>query len=88
MKLIIFKLYINTTMGAIFCHVNRIAQFIHLSPSITSGNQKWKGAAPIFIRRAELRIINANCVISMLLLKLLFIIIKMIENKRIVEAIA
>lgn len=51
-----FILYIKIIIGAIFCHVSKIRQFIHDRPSITSGNQKWKGAAPIFVKRAELKI--------------------------------
>lgn len=35
--------------GAIFCHVMRIKLLIHDIPSITFGNQKWKGAIPAFI---------------------------------------
>lgn len=38
-------------IGVIFCQVDKIKQFIHLSPLITFGNQKWNGAAPIFIKR-------------------------------------
>lgn len=41
-------------IGAIFCQVIMIKVFIHLKPSITSGNQKWSGAAPIFIIRGML----------------------------------
>lgn len=48
-----FKLYINKIIGAIFCQVNMIRQFIQFKPSIISGNQKWKGAAPIFRNKAE-----------------------------------
>jgi len=48
-----FMLYINRTMGVIFCHVRISKQFIQLSPSITSGNQKWNGVIPIFVSRAE-----------------------------------
>lgn len=51
-----FILYMIRTIGAIFCHVLIKKQFIHDSPSITSGNQKWNGAAPIFVRRAEFKI--------------------------------
>jgi hypothetical protein len=40
--------------GAIFCHVNKINELIHESPSITLGNQKWKGAAPNFKSIVEL----------------------------------
>jgi hypothetical protein len=45
-------------MGAIFCQVIKIKLFIQLIPSITPGNQKWKGAAPLFRRRVELIIKN------------------------------
>jgi len=44
-------------MGAIFCQINIIMQFIHLKPSIISGNQKWNGAVPILVKRAEFIII-------------------------------
>lgn len=44
-------------IGAIFCHVNKIEQLNQFNPSITSGNQKWKGAAPNFINNAEFNII-------------------------------
>lgn len=37
--------------GAIFCQVKRIKTPNHSSPSQTIGNQKCKGAAPIFINR-------------------------------------
>lgn len=46
-------LYIRRAIGAIFCQVNRIAEFDQFKPSITSGNQKWKGAVPIFVKREE-----------------------------------
>lgn len=52
-KLFKEKLYINKIIGAIFCQVNMSKLFVHLSPSITSGNQKWNGAAPIFVKSAE-----------------------------------
>lgn len=52
-----FLLYITKIIGAIFCHVNRIKLLNQFNPSITSGNQKWKGAAPIFVNNAELMII-------------------------------
>jgi len=51
-----FKLNINKIIGAIFCHVNIKVQLIQFKPSITSGNQKWKGAAPILIKRLEFNI--------------------------------
>lgn len=51
-------LFINTIMGAIFCHVIIINVFIHDKPSMISGNQKCKGAAPIFISREEFIIID------------------------------
>jgi hypothetical protein len=40
-------------MGAIFCHVIKIKLFIQFNPSEIEGNQKWKGAAPIFINIIE-----------------------------------
>lgn len=43
-------------MGAIFCQVSIIDAVIQFNPSITSGNQKWNGAAPIFVSNAVLMI--------------------------------
>lgn len=51
------------SIGAIFCQVSRIREFVHLNPSITSGNQKWKGAAPIFVSKAEFNIIVKNSLV-------------------------
>ena len=65
-----------------------IIQLIHLNPSITSGNQKWNGAAPIFVRRAELRMIVGSWLYSKLLIVLVLVIIKITANKRTVEAMA
>lgn len=45
-------------MGAIFCQVNIISELFQFSPPIISGNQKWKGAAPIFNSKADLNIID------------------------------
>lgn len=72
-------------IGAIFCQVKRINLLFQFNPSITWGNQKWKGAAPIFIKRDEL--INIKFTISELVINLK-LFIKVIENKRIIEAIA
>lgn len=55
-NMFILKLYITKIIGAIFCHVRSINRFVHLKPSATSKYQKWKGAAPIFIKIAELKI--------------------------------
>lgn len=41
-------------MGVIFCHVIKIRLLNQDNPSIIFGNQKWKGAAPIFINMEEL----------------------------------
>lgn len=41
-------------MGVIFCQVIKIKQLNQDKPSITLGNQKWKGADPIFINKEEL----------------------------------
>lgn len=53
MKLFIIELNINNTIGIIFCQVIIINAFIHVNPSMISGNQKWKGAIPILINKAE-----------------------------------
>jgi hypothetical protein len=37
--------------GVAFWIVIISAQFSHLSPSITTGNHQWSGAAPLFNRR-------------------------------------
>lgn len=50
-------LIIMTIIGAIFCHVSIMKLFIHVNPSMISGNQKWNGALPIFIIKAESNII-------------------------------
>lgn len=40
--------YLTIIKGAIFCQViSKIIEF-HFNPSRTVGNQKWKGAPPIF----------------------------------------
>lgn len=57
MKSKLILLFIRSIIGAIFCHVRRIRQFIQFNPSITSGNQKWNGAAPSLINNAEFIII-------------------------------
>lgn len=46
-------IYEINIIGAIFCHVIKIKAFIHINPSITLGNQKWKGAAPLFSNNEE-----------------------------------
>ena len=71
-------------MGVIFCHVNKIKQFNQFNPSITSGNQKWNGAIPILVNKAEFKI-------NIIVLSIFFIIknlleSKISENKRIREA--
>lgn len=50
----VIEIIINS--GAIFCHVARIAQLIHLILDIIWGSQKWKGAAPIFTISAKINI--------------------------------
>lgn len=71
-------------MGVIFCHVIKIKQFIQDNPSIIWGNQKWNGAAPIFINKEELIIILNKLLNSNILIKDIFNIIK---NKKLIEAI-
>lgn len=46
--------------GAIFCHVDKIKQFIHDSDVITDGNHIWHGAAPSFSNKEVIRIIIAT----------------------------
>lgn len=87
MNIINFILYINRIIGAIFCHVRINKQFNQSKPSITSGNQKWNGAIPIFVRREEF-IVNKNIDWKFRFVKkFLFIIIEMIDSRIIVEAI-
>lgn len=60
-----FMLYINRTIGAIFCHVKINKQFIQSRPSITSGNQKWNGAIPIFVSSLEFIMRrNVDCIFT------------------------
>lgn len=47
-------LVIVMNKGAIFCHVLRIMQDIHLIFNIICGNQKWNGAPPILIIKANI----------------------------------
>lgn len=58
-------------------------QFNQFKPSIILGNQKWKGADPIFINNEEFIIIDIKLFISMLKNN---IFIKII-NKKLIEAI-
>lgn len=62
-------------MGVIFCHVIKIKLLNQDKPSTILGNQKWKGAAPIFINIDELIIIEIILLISKFLNKINFIII-------------
>lgn len=78
-------LYIKITIGAIFCHVKIIKQFDQDNPSIISGNQKWKGAAPIFVKREVFIISKDVCFILLIIIRSVDII-KIIENNRIIEA--
>lgn len=71
-------------MGVIFCQVIKIKQLNHDKPSITLGNQKWKGADPIFMSKEELIIIEIKLLISKFFIKISF---NKIENKKLIEAI-
>lgn len=67
-------------MGPIFCQVIIIKFLDHFNPLITSGSQKWNGAAPIFRRRDE--DINAICIgLSLISKGSLFFSKIMIVNK-------
>lgn len=89
-KLIFFNKYDNNTIGAIFCHVIRIIVVIQLNPSTISGNQKWNGAAPIFIMRVEFITIIMYLLIFIIISFIIFveIITIIIENMKIDEDIA
>lgn len=76
-----FGKYIKTIIGAIFCQVNITKEFIQDRPSITSGNQKWNGAAPILVNIAESIISDKPILISVFL-----VIIIMIPIMNAVEA--
>lgn len=45
--------YVIIDKGAIFCQVNKINEEFQLIPSITFGNQKWKGAIPVLIIKGK-----------------------------------
>ena len=51
-------IFIINIIGAIFCQVSRIKELFQFKPSITSGNQKWNGAAPNFVINAVVIIIE------------------------------
>ena len=61
-------------------------QFTQFSPSMTSGNQKWKGAAPSFVNKAEFnRVTRVGSIMGVI--NSFETNIKMIESRRIKEAI-
>lgn len=60
-------------------------QFNQDNPSIILGNQKWKGADPIFINIEELIIIEIKLFISKFFNKIILI---KIEKRKLIEAIA
>jgi len=72
------------TIGVIFCHVNKIKQLIQFNPSITSGNQKWNGAIPIFVSNAELKMIIIELSIFFIIKK--FFDIKIKVKRRTIDA--
>jgi hypothetical protein len=55
-KKVVFKQKESKIIGAIFCQVIKIKLFIQFRPSITFGNQKWKGATPLFIIKEDAKI--------------------------------
>lgn len=55
-------------IGAIFCHVDKIKQFIHDNDAITDGNHKWHGAAPNFNRRDDNKISDARVLFIIILI--------------------
>lgn len=55
-------------IGAIFCHVDRIKQFVHDSDAITEGNHRWHGAAPSFRSRDDNKISDATVLFIIILI--------------------
>lgn len=51
--LILFDIMSRRDMGASFCHVRIVKLVSVVVPWVTSGSQKWNGAAAIFIMRAK-----------------------------------
>lgn len=71
--------------GANFCHVIKIKLFIHEIPSITLGNQKWKGAIPLLIIKVVEKV--QIIIVSIKLKKILFMINnKIIQNNKLLDA--
>lgn len=85
-KKLLLNLYDKIKIGVIFCQVIKIKLLIQDNPDITKGSQKWKGAAPIFIKREV--IINKLIIVKFKnsFFKNKNIII--IDNNKIEEAIA
>jgi len=82
----LFKQKDKIIIGATFCQVIKIILLIQFNPSITIGNQKWKGAIPIFIIKEEAKII---LILELKFNKNFHSIIKenrIIENNKILEA--
>lgn len=46
--------------GAIFCHVDKIRQFLHEIEDIIDGYQKWHGNAPSFSNSASKSVVTIN----------------------------
>lgn len=81
-----FKQNDKRIIGAIFCQVIKIKLLNQFKPSITLGNQKWKGATPLFIIKEEAKII----IMTFFFMSIEFHSVrqenKIIENKRTLEA--
>lgn len=71
-------------MGVIFCQVIRIKLLSQDKPSTILGNQKWKGADPIFINNEELIIMVIKLSIEKFFNRVIF---NRIINKKLIEAI-
>ncbi len=78
----VLGLYISKIRGAIFWMVIKKILLIQFNPSLISGNQKWKGAAPNFV---------SNEIFKRFVVKFLRIVkLKewVIEKSKIIEAMA
>lgn len=69
--------------GASFCHVIKIKQFLHFIPWIIAGNQKCKGAAPIFNKIID---VSISLIIGIGKIKWDFAIISRIVVNRKIDA--
>lgn len=89
--IIVFKKFFlkqkeSKIIGASFCQVIKIKAMFQFKPSITFGNQKWKGATPLFIIKEDAKIKLNKKFLFIKMLCSIFELNKIIANKRVLEA--